>query len=136
MSKHATSSNRLSSHKNWWIIEEGTETVLWDALRHVWSNVSAVNTKSIIYTFPSHIYYSVISSPVHVCYHDAERHFLVLIIVPLQQILIRQGINLFYVRLLVYWYCKQTFCMKWVSILSPCFTITMGLGVSIWITCV
>ena len=34
--------------------------------------------------------------------------------------------NLLFVRLLIFWYCSQTMCIKWASNLSPFFCVTNG----------
>ena len=71
-------------------------------------------------------YYRSHNSPVFTCMLDASKCFDKINHWTLFKKLISRGIPLIYVRILVYWYRNQTFCVKWGSITSSFFDVTNG----------
>ena len=71
-------------------------------------------------------YYMNLGSPVYVCYLDASKAFDRINHWCLFSKLIERQVNIVYVRLFVYWYCNQTFCIRWASIYSQFFNVTNG----------
>ena len=71
-------------------------------------------------------FYNSMSSPVYVCFLDASKAFDRLNHWVLFSKLIDRGIPLLIVRLFIFWYSKQQFCIKWGGSFSTKFTITNG----------
>ena len=71
-------------------------------------------------------YYNSRSSPVYVCYLDASKAFDRINHWCLFKKLINRGIDVMLIRLLVFWYCNQTFCVRWGNLYSSFFTVSNG----------
>jgi len=71
-------------------------------------------------------YYRSYNSPVYACFLDASKCFDKINHWTLFKKLISRGIPMLLVRILIYWYSKQTFCVKWGSISSDFFTVSNG----------
>ena len=71
-------------------------------------------------------YYNLRCSPVYICYLDASKAFDRINHWCLFKKLLNRNINLVLVRLLLFWYCNQTFCVRWGSTISPFFTVSNG----------
>lgn len=65
-------------------------------------------------------------SPVYVCFLDASKAFDRVNHWCLFSKLAKRGIDTAILRLLVYWYTNQTFCVRWGNTLSSFFTVTNG----------
>ena len=71
-------------------------------------------------------YYKSQNSPVFICFLDAAKAFDKVNHCILFRKLLNRGFPPFIVRILCYWYSKQTFCIKWGSTLSELFTVRNG----------
>jgi retron-type reverse transcriptase len=71
-------------------------------------------------------YYRSYNSPVYTCFLDASKCFDKINHWTLFKKMIARGIPLLFVRILVYWYRNQTFCIKWGSVSSRFFTVSNG----------
>ncbi len=71
-------------------------------------------------------YYRSYNSPVYTCFLDASKCFDKINHWTLFKKMIARGIPLLFVRILVYWYRNQTFCIKWGSLSSSFFTVSNG----------
>ena len=71
-------------------------------------------------------YYNSKSSPVYVCYLDASKAFDRINHWCLFKKLLKRGADLHIMKLLVFWYCHQTFCVRWGTIYSENFNVTNG----------
>ncbi len=71
-------------------------------------------------------FYQSYSSPVYTCLLDASRAFDRVNHWKLFDKLLHRDIPLIIVRILVYWYRTQTFCVKWGSATSTFFCVTNG----------
>ena len=71
-------------------------------------------------------YYMLQGSPVYVCFLDASKAFNRINHWTLFSKLIDRNVNHIYVRILMYWYCNQMFCVKWVTTFSEYFTVSNG----------
>ena len=67
-----------------------------------------------------------LNSPVFVCYLDASKAFDRINHWCLFSKLIDRNIDILYVRLLLYWYCHQQFCIRWGTTFSQFFNVTNG----------
>ena len=71
-------------------------------------------------------YYRSHGSPIYTCLLDASRAFDRVNHWNLFKKLINRGVPLIVVRILVYWYRTQTFCVKWGSVTSVFFNVSNG----------
>ena len=71
-------------------------------------------------------YYNQRSSPVYVCYLDASKAFDRINHWCLFKKLINRNIDMVVIRLLVFWYSNQTFCVRWGNIYSQFFSVSNG----------
>ena len=71
-------------------------------------------------------YYNNHGSPVYVCYLDASKAFDRINHWKLFRKLINRKIDCTTLRLIIYWYCNQSVCVKWGNCLSSSFTVTNG----------
>ena len=71
-------------------------------------------------------YYNQRSSPVYICYLDASKAFDRINHWCLFKKLIKRNIDVTLIRLLIFWYCQQTFCVRWGNQFSQFFTVSNG----------
>ena len=71
-------------------------------------------------------YYKYKNSPVYVCFLDASKAFDRINHWSLFAKLAKRGIELVFLRFLVYWYRKQEFCVRWGTNISSFFTVSNG----------
>lgn len=71
-------------------------------------------------------YYRQKSSPVYVCFLDASKAFDRINHWCLFSKLIKRGVHRVFVRLLVFWYCSQEFCVRWGNTYSQFFSVVNG----------
>ena len=71
-------------------------------------------------------YYRSHNSPVYTCMLDATKCFDKINHWTMFKKLIARGIPLIYVRILLFWYRYQTFCVKWGNITSTFFNVSNG----------
>ena len=71
-------------------------------------------------------YYNQRSSPVYICYLDASKTFDRINHWCLFKKLIKRNIDVTLIRLLIFWYCQQTFCVRWGNQFSQFFTVSNG----------
>jgi exonuclease III len=71
-------------------------------------------------------FYKCKNSPVYVCFLDASKAFDRINHWSLFRKLIKRGVNIVLLRLLVYWYRSQQFCIRWGSAISSFFNISNG----------
>ncbi len=76
--------------------------------------------KNVIDFYRSH------NSPVYTCLLDASRAFDRVNHWSLFSKLVDRGVPLIIIRILVYWYRTQTFCVKWGSVSSSFFSVSNG----------
>jgi len=60
-------------------------------------------------------YYNQRSSPVYICYLDASKAFDRINQLCLFKKLIKRIIDVTLIRLLIFWHCQQTFCVRWAN---------------------
>jgi len=72
-------------------------------------------------------YYTTQNSPVYICFVDASKAFDRVNHWTLYIKLLERGVPTILVRSLAYWYCNQTFLIRWGSALSAPFSVTNGL---------
>ena len=72
------------------------------------------------------IFYRSHDSPVFTCFLDASKCFDKINHGILFSKMIKRGIPPLLVRVLIYWYTTQTFCVKWGSVTSSYFNVTNG----------
>ncbi len=72
-------------------------------------------------------FYMSQSSPVYACFIDSSKAFDRINHWTLFKKLLSRNVNLYFVKILVYWYTSQTFSVKWGSLLSSSFTACNGL---------
>ena len=70
--------------------------------------------------------YTLKGSPVYICFIDASKAFDRINHWCLFDKLIARNISLLIVRILVYWYCNQLFCVRWGSVISEYFNVSNG----------
>ena len=84
-------------------------------------------TDMCVYTLKQVIeYYNQRSSPVYVCYLDASKAFDRINHWCLFKKLSTRTVDPILLRLLISWYCNQTFCVRWGNITSLFFTVSNG----------
>ena len=84
-------------------------------------------TEMCVFTLKQLIdYYSKRSSPVYVCFLDASKAFDRINHWTLFEKLIKRNVHRQIIRILVFWYCTQSFCTMWGGQISRCFTVTNG----------
>lgn len=71
-------------------------------------------------------YYSSLSSPVFLCFLDASKAFDRLNFWILFSKLLSRGLPALVVKLLVFWYTQQRFCVRWSDIVSDFFLVSNG----------
>ena len=71
-------------------------------------------------------YYTSRSSPVYICFLDASKAFDRINHWTLFEKLIKRNVPCHIVRIIVYWYCNQTFSVTWGSLISESFSVTNG----------
>ena len=71
-------------------------------------------------------YYRELNSPVFTCFFDASKAFDKVNHWNLFNKLILRGVPAFIIRILLFWYRSQTFCVKWGSHTSRYFNVTNG----------
>ena len=71
-------------------------------------------------------YYHTFHSPVFTCFFDASKAFDKVNHWNLFKKLKRRGVLAIIIKLLVFWYSRQTLCVKWGSLTSQSFTVTNG----------
>lgn len=85
------------------------------------------STDMCVYTMRSIIeYYNRCGSPVYVCFLDASKAFDRINHYKLFRKLINRNIDCKILRVLMYWYCNQTMCIRWGNSYSSCFNVTNG----------
>ena len=71
-------------------------------------------------------FYTMHGSPTFVCYIDASKAFDRISHWCLFDKLLKRGVDVLFVRILIYWYSNQLFCVKWGSHLSDFFGVSNG----------
>lgn len=71
-------------------------------------------------------YYRVLNGSMFVCFLDASKAFDRISHDKLFEKLSKRGVPTYIMKLLMYWYCNQTFCVRWGSSVSAPFTVTNG----------
>ena len=71
-------------------------------------------------------YYNQRSSPVYICYLDASKAFDRINHWYLFKKLIKRNTDVTLIRLLIFGYCQQTFCVRWGNQFSQFFTVSNG----------
>ena len=71
-------------------------------------------------------YYISKSSPVYACFLDASKAFDRVNHYKLFSKMIKCGIPIFVVKLIMYWYSQQSFCVKWDNVYSDSFNVSNG----------
>ena len=71
-------------------------------------------------------YYTKRSSPVYICFLDASKAFDRINHWTLFRKLIKRKIHWQIIRLMVFWYCTQSFSVTWGNHMSSCFNVTNG----------
>ena len=71
-------------------------------------------------------FYRQRSSPVYICFLDASKAFDRINHWSLFAKLIKRNVHVMIVRILLYWYRNQLFCIRWGSQYSGCFAATNG----------
>ena len=85
------------------------------------------STDLCVYTLKQVIeYYKSLNSAVHLCYLDASKAFDKINHWKLFSKLLHRGVPFIIVRLLMFWYCSQTFCIRWGNTLSNSFNVSNG----------
>ena len=85
------------------------------------------STDMCIFTLKQIIeYYTSRSTPVYVCYLDASKAFDSVNHWKLFKKLLDRKISKVFVRILVYWYSNQTYCVQWANCRSESFNVTNG----------
>ena len=85
------------------------------------------STDMAVFTFKQIInYYISLQSPVYICFLDASKAFDRINHEKLFQKLLNRKVDKIFCRLLMYWYCKQTYYIKWDGIMSDGFNVTNG----------
>ena len=86
------------------------------------------STDMCIFAFKQVIeYYRNLSSPVYICFLDASKAFDRINHWYLFKKLLVKGLPVFLVWMLVYWFTKQEFCVRWGCVTSAFFTVSNGL---------
>ena len=85
------------------------------------------STDFCIYTVKSvSKYYTQHHSPVYTCFLDASKAFDKINHFKLFRKLLDRKTPIVIVRILLFWYSKQTVCVKWGRCISDCFSISNG----------
>jgi exonuclease III len=71
-------------------------------------------------------YYTKRSSPIYICFLDASKAFDRINHWKLFEKLIKRNVNKQIIRLIVRWYCTQSFYVRWGGHISDCFNVTNG----------
>ena len=71
-------------------------------------------------------YYNQHSSAIYICYHHASKAFHHINHWYLFKKLIKRNTDVTLIRLLIFWYCQQTFCVRWGNQFSQFFTVSNG----------
>ena len=85
------------------------------------------STDHCIYVLKNVIqYYRSYNSPVYTCFLDASKAFDRVNHWTLFKKLLNRGVPMLLVRILLYWYRTQTFCIKWGTMTSCFFSVSNG----------
>ena len=71
-------------------------------------------------------YYKMQGSPVYICYLDASKAFDRINHWKLFEKMLKRNIPIVVIRILMYWYCNQQFCVHWGSNMSALFNVSNG----------
>jgi len=71
-------------------------------------------------------YYNQRSSPIYIYYLDSSKAFDCSNHWCLFKKLIKRNIDVNLIHLLTFWYCQQTFCVRWGNQFSQIFTVSNG----------